>query len=71
MDSQQVDIEKRSRIIKLINFYNKSFNESDLDKLIHQGSIDYFVSATNHVPVNGIEQVDSDMVNKLIEELRN
>lgn len=68
---QIVDNEKRKRILKLINFYNKSFTEENLENLIQQGSIDYFYISVNRMPENGIEQVDSDMINKLISELRN
>lgn len=68
---QVADLEKRKRLMKLINFYNKSFQESDLDNLIRQGSFDYFYLAVNRMPENKIEEMDAEVVNKLVSELRN
>lgn len=65
------NVEKKQRVMSLIKRYNKSFTEKELDELILNGSVDYFYSSTNRLPENGIEKIDSGVINQFIEELRN
>ena len=68
---EKSNAETLKRVLKLINNYNSSFTDSDLNNLIVKGSINYFLSAVNRMPNNAIEQNDSDAIQRLINEIRN
>lgn len=68
---EQSNSETLKRVLKLINYYNPSFTDSDLNSLITKGSIDYFLSSVNRMPKNAIERNDSEAIHELINQIRN
>jgi hypothetical protein len=60
---------KKQRIVKIIRIYNPSFSESELDNLLSKRVNNLFESATNRKPTTFLEIQDSELSQKLYNEI--
>ena len=63
-------VQVRKRLLELTKMYNPSFNSEELDNIIENGTIDYFLSATNSEPSGVLAKSDAKLMNELYNVLR-